>query len=369
MPNRVPSTIAQVLYPSDLELDFARIVSELETVLTRLGGCDAQLHWDDEDFVTFDLPEARVLLATAELGRASEGSCLTVSVGPSASAEDTDQVALPGDERRFSGLGGLDHATLCSRLVERVQGRFVPAAVLWQEVEGLVDVDMVDALTGDLPHMRGLHSRISPPQRPATAGAHRQDRPHSAAALMGEVPAGQSAAGQPRIDNALADKLLAPAFDRGIDRRTAARAMPAPLAVPQVQPLQTASKAKHPALRLFRDSADAHGKSPAANDVPDLPLPQTRSLQHLRAALYPEGEETADARPSTQIRLAAHCLNATLILVYAPLGAAVMTYALLKGEDIRFSARMMAVVGTVVGLAQTPIGHTVKAMASVQGWN
>ena len=40
---------------------------------------------------------------------------------------------------------------LCSRLVERIQFRFVPAAILWQEVEGPVDADVADELIGCLP--------------------------------------------------------------------------------------------------------------------------------------------------------------------------------------------------------------------------
>ena len=58
-------------------------------------------------------------------------------------------------------------------------------------------------------------------------------------------------------------------------------------------------------------------------------------------------------------------MNATLIVVWAPLGAAVMTYAILRGEDMRLSGRLMAMTGTLLALAQSPIGHSMKAMAGV----
>ena len=56
-------------------------------------------------------------------------------------------------------------------------------------------------------------------------------------------------------------------------------------------------------------------------------------------------------------------MNATLILVWAPLGAAVMTYSVLRGENMRLSARMMAVAGTIFALANSPVGQTVAAVA------
>ena len=99
----------------------------------------------------------------------------------------------------------------------------------------------------------------------------------------------------------------------------------------------------------------------AANDQPDLPRPQDAQLQRVREALYPH--ERHGRGYSTQMRLAVHCLNATLILVWGPLGAAVMAYSLVKGEDMRLSARIMAVTGTFLAFASTPFGMTVAAMA------
>ncbi len=62
---------------------------------------------------------------------------------------------------------------------------------------------------------------------------------------------------------------------------------------------------------------------------------------------------------STPMRLAVHAMNATLILVWLPLGAAAMAYSLVKGEDIRVSGRLMAVTGTFLAFAQSPWTPTI----------
>lgn len=102
-----------------------------------------------------------------------------------------------------------------------------------------------------------------------------------------------------------------------------------------------------------------------ANDVPHLPRLRDDTLIRLREALYPSNPQDL-AAPSTQIRLATHCLNATLILVWLPMGAAVMTYSLLKGEDFRLSSRLIAAAGTILTVAHSPYGSVVRAMAG--GW-
>jgi hypothetical protein len=314
MTSPVQSTIAQVLYPNEQVVDFARIVADLETVLTRLRGDVVEVHWDCEGLVTFDLPDTRVLLATTEFGRAGQGTCLTLAVGPSGGPDPWPGAVI--------GFGSVDHAVFCSRLVERIQGRFAPAAILWQQVDALINADLVDTLAEGLPQLGAALA----PVKSSVDKALPQDSLQIQPAPVG-ISAAEHSAPKP---SAVAQPVAA---------------MPAP---------------------------GSESKALAANDTPDLPRPKDEVLANLRLALYPV-EDASDSKPSTQIRLAAHCLNATLILVYAPLGAAVMTYSLLKGEDIRFSGRMMALVGTVVGLSQTPLGHTVKAMASTmastQGWH
>lgn len=100
-------------------------------------------------------------------------------------------------------------------------------------------------------------------------------------------------------------------------------------------------------------------KSKVANSRPDLPRHQDADLIRLREALYADEE----APYSVPMRLAVHAMNATLIMVWLPLGVTAMTHGLVKGEDMRLSSRLMVLTGTVAALAQSPIGQQMVALA------
>ena len=301
------STIAQLLYPVEKALDFARIVAELETVLARLRGSAVHITWDCDDLVTFDMPETRILLAFADLSDPSLAACLTVSVGP---GPDCDIV--PDDA---------EHDLLCSRLVERIQNRFFPAAVIWRQVQGPIGAELVDSLMESLPDL----GTILPPIDEIIEAVTQTDR-----SKANDTPPRKMLRFEPK----------APAIVEARPEIPAIAELPAT-----------------PSLLAF---------AMVANDLPDLPLQRDSELARLRLALYPPLDaDAAEPVYSTQMRLAVHCMNATLIVVWAPLGAAVMTYAILRGEDMRLSGRLMAMTGTLLALAQSPIGHSMKAMAGV----
>lgn len=325
------STIAQLLYTDTDALDFARIVSELDTVLRRMRGKEVDIQWDCDDLVTFDLPETRILLSWSEADKRGIGACLTVSVGPA--------------PRAAAARGGTNHDVLCSRLVERIQGRFAAESVLWHQEAGPADADVVDRLVDRLPHigeanLPSIDSILDMLSRADLDMAALQARPpHPRSIKSDELSLMAMAPG--------AESLRSDGKNEGEDGVTLR--------------VMDAGKA---------DLAD-DGQG-AANDVPDLPRQRNAELTRVRAALYAEPETVvagmapADGEQvvySTQMRLAAHCMNATLILVWAPLGAAVMTYSVLRGENMRLSARMMAVAGTIFALANSPVGQTVAAVA------
>lgn len=285
------STIAQLLFLTENSIDFARVVAELGSVLTRLQSQEVQFAWDCEDLVCFDIPGTRIHLAWSEVDRRGYARCLTVAVGPP-----------------DHGLRN-DYEDMCSRLVDRICSRFDPVAVLWCQAEGTLGSDVIDALLDALPNLGSVLPDIDSVVATLTAQEAR-------------LVAGQDTP-PPRVPK----------------RPAMARARhPAPTPPPQVM---------------------------VANDIPDLPRLCDTNIAHVRAALYPEPE--ADPPYSTQMRLAVHCMNATLIVVWAPMGAALMTYSLLKGENMRLSSRMMAVAGTVFALAHSPFGVSVAAMASAVG--
>ncbi|QYK42657.1 MAG: hypothetical protein KF887_05990 [Paracoccaceae bacterium] len=113
-------------------------------------------------------------------------------------------------------------------------------------------------------------------------------------------------------------------------------------------------------------AASAQGGAEAANDRPALPATRSAELARLREALYPANpEELVPARMNAKLRLAAHAMNATLILVWAPLGAAAMTYAILRGEDMRFSARLVVLTGLFASAINAPMIQRMAALAGV----
>ena len=105
-----------------------------------------------------------------------------------------------------------------------------------------------------------------------------------------------------------------------------------------------------------------------ANDRPHLPLPKNPELARLRSALYPPAADAATAaepaQGSTQMRLAAHAMNATLIMVALPVGAAVLAYSVMRGENMRLSTAAMVATGFATTLLQSPVGQSFLAMTS-----
>lgn len=190
------------------------------------------------------------------------------------------------------------HDLLCRQIADRVQSYYSADAVLWHEMPSPVTAEIVDNLIDTLP---GRDDLCESPLRPAP------DHPAEAA----DHPA-----------------------------KAKAKARVTPL---------------HPA----RPAAPVE----ATNDQPDLPLTDLDRLHRLRTALYEVDAEVAAAqRPSTQMRLAVHTMNSTLIIVSLPLGAALLTYSLLRGENVALSARCMAITGTVLAIAQTPFGQQLANM-------
>jgi hypothetical protein len=306
------STIAQLLFADGKTIDFARIVSELDSVLTRLRGKEVTIAWDCDDLVTFDMPDTRIVLAWAEVGTHRSGGALTVSVGPGFLAE--------GDTSKS------EHDILCSRLVERILTRFEHCAVLWCQIDGPVDADMVDELTDAVPEM-------------ATS-----------------LPPVES------ILDTLTKTDLQIATKNTETRRIRSLSAAPPTAKPKPAKPPEAARPSAPAPVTPKPAKPAPIAA-AANDRPHLPRTRNAELARVRQALYPP--EVAPETPvySTQMRLAVHCLNATLIVVWPPLGAAVMTYSVLRGENMQMSARLMAVAGTFFAIAHSPIGQGMMAMA------
>lgn len=271
------STIAELLFLNAPNLNFARLVSDLDTVLARFRDLDRHLTWDYEDIASFDMPGTRIVLATSDAPRPGVALALTLSVGPSHMPPRLNAAPMRQEQP-------VRHEALCSRLVERVRARLNPDAVLWHECTGLVTAEVLDALAYSKP---GVSQRKDP------------DHPifHS-------------------VDEANIDALY------------------------------------------------AHGFAPS-NDGPDIPVPRDPELARLRLALYPPQEPAVPNLVSPQMRLAAHSMNATLIMVSLPVGAALMTYSVLRGDNMRLTSRALVATGFASTLMQSEFGQQIAAFAGI----
>ncbi len=205
-----------------------------------------------------------------------------------------------------------DCRALCLFLVRRLQARFVETDVVWHTARGPVDADLVDRLVTTLP-------------------------PVAVPAVTLRLPPVESILDQVLSADHIKTKVLPK--HRSPDLSTPQNTRPI-LFMPPAFPSTVAQHIQ-----------PNHRRSP------------TGTLARLRAALFPTTGQTIPQ--NTPMRLTALCFNATLILIYMPLGVAVMTYAILKGEDMRLSARLMAICGTLFAVAHTPLGHAVKTVVGV----
>ncbi len=198
----------------------------------------------------------------------------------------------------------IDPNALCKRLVARAQKLVQATDVLWHQIDCVMDADWVDWLTD---------------------------------ALAAKMTDDRGIAG---ID--------LPSNERFARRQRASRQMAV------IQPKQAAIAANL-------------GKRPAslpvapANQKTLSSIQDEASLAKLRAALYAHEDETY----TTQMRLAVHAMNATLIIVWLPLGVAAMVHGMVKGEDMRLASRLMVAAGGFAALAQTSIGQQVVAFAAL----
>lgn len=326
MTNTSVSTIAALLFAEETTVNFARLVGDLDAVLGRFSRVPHHLTWDCDDVAIFDLPGTRIVLGWSDAEAGDGLASLILSAGPS-------PVAVVAGAR-------LANDALCLRLVERVQTRLDPCAVLWQSREGLIDAEVIDDIATHLPSRADLAQAAELAKAPQTAMAEADPAEAGAPAEASDPVTAEPEA--PRAETV-----------------AAALAGAAPAARPR-------RRSRLVPLRPAEPAAPASAEA-AANDRPHLPKARDPELARLRYALYEAAEmsraEEAPAQATAQMRLAIHAMNATLIMVYAPFGAAVMVYSLLKGEDLRVSSRALLLGGSLSMAAHTPLALSMLAVA------
>lgn len=158
------SRVAELLFIETPICDFARTITDLDALLTRICGDECKLTWDCDDVASFDMPGTRILLNFSDSPYATYEARMVLSVGPS------DIPARPG-------LSPITHEALCNRLVARLQSRCEPTDLRWHDIAGVVTADDVDQI-----------ATASPPARPRVSiFGHRPNAPRKTAAMPSEL--------------------------------------------------------------------------------------------------------------------------------------------------------------------------------------
>ncbi|MCC7320490.1 MAG: hypothetical protein IT542_05855 [Rubellimicrobium sp.] len=327
MPTLPSSSVGQLLYAATPGLCFARLVSDLDAALEAATDAPRILTWDHEDVAKVDYDATRIVLGYCEDVPPPWAACLTVSVG---NGPQTGESLLP--ERQ---------ARLVRMIADRISARHPPDHLRWLTLPAVMDAEVVDALISAL----GDSAEAARIQEPEPAPAARPDR-------FPPVDAGLVEAADARTRAVLADRkaerdaAVDEAAGQGDDDRTRGRR--------RRDPARSDSGIR-PRVRRLR-AAMAAPPDPAAvtpaNDLPQVPVAEVAEAARIRAALYDPLPDDRPRHDSVPIRLAAHTMNATLMMVSLPIGASVMTYSLLRGENLRLSARAMALLGAAIGLTQ-----------------
>ncbi len=296
-PPSMNSTIAQFVFDHDPALNLALLVKELDGALQRSGAGKRMITWDCDDLVLLDVEGARFSLSYCRDGaEADTPASLMISVGPG-----PDGNADPIDRRR--------HDELCHLIAERLKARFAPERMLWHQVTGPVTAELIDDLFDRLPDFEVI-------QKPVTTQVHSETT-----------------------------KVLR-AFPETEDLR----------AVSFAEKARAIKAAKTEHARAANLAKPAPALEPA-NSRPALRRNFNPEMARLRAALYPM-PETGEAPQNVKLRLAASTMDMTLMVVFLPAGAAMLTYSLLKGGNVNASARMMALTCSILGLSQLPFAHS-----------
>lgn len=294
------STIAQFVFNHDPALNLPFLVKELDSALQRSGAGMRRITWDGDDLALLDVEGARLTLSHAIDARDAPAS-LMISVGPGTGGP-TD----PADRRR--------HEELCHLIATRLKTRFAPERMLWHQVTGPVTADLIDDLFDRLPD-------FDITERPAVT----QVRSDTVKALRA-FPETEATGTVSFAEKALALK---------------------------------AAKSERARARTQAKTAPAMDP---ANTQPVSLRPSNPEMARLRAALYPAPEDHEVPAQTVKLRLAASTMDMTLMMVFLPAGAAMLTYSVLRGGNVNASARMMALTCSILGLSQLPFAHSLMGL-------
>ncbi|MGB3277558.1 MAG: hypothetical protein WBA92_00040 [Pseudorhodobacter sp.] len=298
MSNSPISTIALVTCNETSKINFAYLVGEMRRSLDKTTRNSYVLTWDNDDIVAFDFESTRIVLALVDSSQTKKGvgtDQLLVSVG-------TPSLGQRGREPAIA------HEQLCSMIVERVCGYYDTSSVFWQQMEECVTSETVDQIVDRL----------------------------EAASDSAEII---------EIGCALPDDTEHPDPDL---------VPQAALAAPTQNIVRIADRPRVSAQYAARMAANDIAII-SANDKQKALRPDLDRLHSVRAALYQEAGHQITPhmeKASPVTRITATALDTTLIIVCLPVGAAMLTYHVFRGGELRRSSQMVTLTGLFLASSQ-----------------
>lgn len=308
--------ITSLVYSRFPGIEFADLVDELDAALGGKG------RWDGETNAIFEVEGSRVVVGFEDHRRQPDAyrkltlgaeATLVLSIGP---GPDHD---LP------SPLEAHRHELL-SALAERINQACPCDFMLWSETEEVFEPTLyapLVALSAYCNADQPSWSDIALPDASRSA-KWRKSPPRSIKVLVRRFHALNLTVSPVAVAEL---PLVAQVEVLESDRVTVKAEMSDPVAAVASRPLEFT------------------GTQPQA--VP-APLPELSVIDTMLPADLPMVLQQG----SLPQRLTIYLMNATLMLVALPVGCAVVVYNMVRGEDLRLSARAIAVTGTLVGLAQ-----------------
>lgn len=308
MLNLQTTRVVQLFFPFPTTINVAFVVSDLQAFMSGLGLTNPEITWDREEIVILEEGPLKIVLGWGDAANAPRACHLTLGF-----EQVRDPFADPApEEARDVHFGPIE------QMVERITDRYQPERVLWCDFDLPLTADTLEVMADKLT-MKAVADRAL------------RERPlHHLAQPVTEEEAEATLMRMPRLPRRVERRELLPKSDR-----------PAAFAEPKAPtPIAAATPANIPAGPL----------SPAMPKVA-----RVAELDRIRTALYPDPEPVAARKVDPMpLRIAVQVLNLVLMVVWLPLGAAVMALACWRGGDIRMSAHALVVAGLFSAAVDLP---------------
>lgn len=335
------STSVSLLFNERPVLNFATYVARMEKALRGSFQDTMQLTWDHDDVVTIDIDGSRVLLGyweTPEQLTAEGETCAAVMV----------LAVGPGPDWRAETRLARFRKSLCQSVVAGIVESHPADLILWKDFQGVFTPEDFDMLIDQALET----SRDSSDLEATPAG---MADPEAGPEVLTPERHPETEKGERRF-GALPVRRLMDRLETEIPTTEPMRLPQMP--VPFAESADTPVSADGPSKMELDARADFQAL--IANDMPDLPAPDFDQLDRIRDALYPQAED--EDKPELVQRLTIYAANTTLMLVALPVGAALLTYNILGGEDAKITARAMALTGAALGMMHTGFGHALMQL-------